>query len=137
MKMTNTVIKLLFDALNQPGFFENATGITGYAIYKNVRILTDEVKDYQKIIDDAIKKYGKESSEGYYTIDQTDTKAVEKFTKEILPIANAEIDVDLFQISEDQFDLPFCETATPSQYAIIEEFLIKHTDSEDDITIQG
>lgn len=37
MEMTNTVIKILFDALNQPGFTNEAVGLTGYAIYKNIR----------------------------------------------------------------------------------------------------
>lgn len=134
MKMTNTVIKILFDALNQPGFTNEAVGLTGYAIYKNIRILSNDLKDYQKAVDAAIKKYGKKNFEGYY-IDPNDSESIEKFTQEITPISNAKIDVNLFQISKNDFELPYCETATPNQYAIIEDFLVKH-DKKNETIIQ-
>lgn len=144
MKMTNGMMKVLFDTMNQQGFMDNATGATGYALYRNIRILSDELKDYNKVIDDAIKKYGKKDDAMGYVIRPDDTKAIEKFTKEITPIAELEVDVDLYQIPMEAFELPYCETATPSHYAMIEEFLVKHEESKvpeadetDDVVIEG
>lgn len=83
MEMTNTVIKILFDALNQPGFTNEAVGLTGYAIYKNIRILSNDLKDYQKAVDAAIKKYGKKNSDGYY-IDQMTLNLLKNLLKKSL-----------------------------------------------------
>ena len=144
MKMTNGMMKVLFDTMNHQGFMDNATGVTGYALYRNIRILSDELKDYNKVIDDAIKKYGKKDDAMGYVIRHDDTEAIEKFTKEITPIAELEVDVDLYQIPMEAFELPYCETATPSHYAMIEEFLVKHEESKvpeadetDDVVIEG
>lgn len=66
---------------------------------KTSGILSNDLKDYQKAVDAAIKKYGKKNSDGYY-IDPNDSESIEKFTQEITPISNAKIDVNLFQISK-------------------------------------
>lgn len=149
MKMTNGIMKVLFDTMNQQGFMDNATGATGYALYRNIRILSNELKDYNKVIDDAIKKYGKkDKNTGGYIITPDDTESIEKFTKEITPIAELEVDVDLYQVPIELFELPYCETAAPSHYAMIEEFLVKHedlevseannkTNNDEDIVIEG
>ena len=39
MKITNGIMKYLLNTLNQPGFTDGASGPTGYAIYRNIRIL--------------------------------------------------------------------------------------------------
>ena len=139
MKITNGLMKILFEAINQPGFMDNANGPTGYALYRNIRILSDELKDYDKVIDDALKKYGKKLDNGAYMIDKDDEKTIGKFYEVIIPVANLEVDVNLYQISKDDFDLPYCETATPKQYAIIEEFLVKPDEEkeEDSVIIEG
>ena len=51
--------------------------------------------------------------------------AIEAFYKELIPVSNMVVDVDLYQIDKANFDLPYCETATPQQYALIEECLVK------------
>lgn len=48
MKMTNGLIDALLTSLNQEEFITKATKQTGYAIYRNIRILTEENKDYTK-----------------------------------------------------------------------------------------
>ena len=55
MKMTNGLIDALLTALSQQEFISGATGKTGYAIYRNIRILTEENKDYSKMIEELIK----------------------------------------------------------------------------------
>ena len=138
MKMTNGIMKVLFDAINKPGFMNGATGQTGYALYRNARILSIELKDYDKVINDAINKYGKKTENGY-VIDQSDKKSLEKFTKAVIPVANLEIDVDLYQIPADVFELPYCENATPSDYAIIEEFFVlpEKQENSDELIVEG
>ena len=130
MKITNGIIKYLLNTLNQPGFTEGASGPTGYAIYRNLRILTEENKDYTKMIGEILKKHGKESENGGYYIDQNDKDAVEAFYKELVPVSNMVVNVDLYQIDKADFDLPYCETATPQQYALIEECFVKPEKNE-------
>ena len=124
MKLTNGIIKYLLNTLDQPGFTEGASGPTGYAIYRNIRILENEVKDYEKVINDALNEFGKKSEDGRVYIDEKDTEAIKKFTEKVDPIAALEINVDLYQIPKEEFVMPYCATATPSQYALIEDFLV-------------
>lgn len=124
MKITNGIMKYLLNTLNQPGFTDSASGPTGYAIYRNIRILETEVKDYEKVIDDALAEFGKKSEDGRVYIDEKDTEAIKKFTEKVDPIAALEVNVDLYQIPKDDFIMPYCATATPSQYALIEDFLV-------------
>jgi hypothetical protein len=124
MKITNGIMKYLLNTLNQPGFTDGASGPTGYAIYRNIRILENEVKDYEKVIDDALAEFGKKSEDGRVYIDEKDTEAIKKFTEKVDPIAALEVNVDLYQIPKDDFIMPYCATATPSQYALIEDFLV-------------
>ncbi len=131
MKMTNGLIDALFTALNQKEFVSGATGKTGYAIYRNLRILTEENKDYANMVSDIVKKYGKENEDGGYYIDQNDKENIDAFYKELVPISNMVVDVDLYQIDKADFELPYCETATPQQYALIEEFFVKPEKDED------
>ena len=131
MKMTNGLIDALLTALSQQEFISGATGKTGYAIYRNIRILTEENKDYSKMIEELIKKYGKENEDGSYYIDQNDKEAVDAFYKDLVPVSNMVVDVNLYQIDKKDFDLPYCETATPQQYALIEVCLVKPEESKD------
>lgn len=131
MKMTNGLIDALLTALNKQEFIAGATGKTGYAIYRNIRILTEENKDYTKMIEDILKKHGKKNENGGYYIDQNDTKAIEAFYKELAPVSNMVVDVNLYQIDRDDFDLPYCESATPQQYALIEEFFVKPEETKE------
>ena len=124
MKITNGIMKYLLNTLNQPGFTDSASGPTGYAIYRNIRILENEVKDYEKVIVDALAEFGKKSEDGRVYIDEKDTEAIKKFTEKVDPIAALEVNVDLYQIPKDDFIMPYCATATPSQYALIEDFLV-------------
>lgn len=132
MKMTNGLIDALLTALSQKEFINGATKQTGYAIYRNLRILTEENKDYTKMIGELLKKYGKENENGGYYIDQDDKDAMDAFYKELVPISNMIVDVNLYQIDKKDFDLPYCETATPQQYALIEECLVKNGPESDE-----
>lgn len=124
MKITNGIMKYLLNTLRQPGFTEGASGATGYAIYRNIRILENEIKDYDKVIDNALNKYGKKTEDGRVYIDEKDEKSMKKFTKEVDPVASLEVDVDFYQIPKEDFEMPYCATATPAQYALIEEVCV-------------
>lgn len=134
MKLTNGIIKYLLNTLDQPGFTEGASGPTGYAIYRNIRILGNEVKDYDKVIDDALNEFGKKTEDGRVYIDENDAEAMKKFREKVDPIAALEVDVDLYQVPKEELDIPYCPTATPSQYALIEEILTLpgKTDKDED-----
>lgn len=131
MKITNGIMKYLLNTLNQPGFVDGATGPTGYAIYRNLRILQNEIKDYDKVIEDALKEYGVESENGRYYIDEKDSEAIKKFTEKVDPVSNLEVDIDLYQIPRDEFVMPYCSTVTPGQYALIEEMFVRPEKKEE------
>lgn len=125
MKISNAIINAALEAMNQPEFVNETKGQTGYALYRNIRILSNEIQDYQKLLRSAIEKYGKENEDGSYSVDPSDHDNFLKFTEEMTPIAALEVDVDVYQIDGKDFELPYCKTATPAQYSLIEELIVK------------
>lgn len=129
MKLTNGTMYALLNALNQPAFTSGTNGKLGYAIWRNIRILQNEVQDYEKLLNEAVQKYGEKSENGGYYIDTSNTESYSAFTKEMSPLAEIELDVELYQL-EPGFELPYCESATPAQYALIEGALTKQPEKE-------
>lgn len=76
------------------------TGRLGYAIARNRRKLIDESKEYMDIREEILKKYGNENGEGQYYIPKEKTA---DFSNEISEYSGIEHDVDVFQVSEDEF----------------------------------
>lgn len=123
MKSTNGTMYAVLILLMKPEFVNCSDDILNYAIYRNIRILKTEMQEYELKLNQVIKKYGWKTEDGY-SINVADTEAYNAFKKEMTPITDLEIDVDVFQI-EPGFILPECKGVTPAQYLLIEEVLTK------------
>lgn len=99
-----------------------ATGKVGYAIYKNITILSNATKEFRQMQNDLIKKYGQNNS-----INEQSPNW-QKFVQELKPLLDIECDVNLFQISEDEI---YNEVFTPQDYFVLHEIVVKKEDSAD------
>ena len=127
MKITNGAILEVITAIQK---FANTDGKLGYVMARALRILTAEIKDYEEKRIILIQKYGTKSKDGEnYTI-EPDTENYEKFIDEIIPILNYAIDVNIPQIEEEEFDLPYSPDATVADYNLIEQVFVKRKDRE-------
>ena len=120
MKLNTATIYALGLALNKPEFL-NATGKTGYTIYKNLKIIENDFNAYKHSMDEAVKRHGKQDGDGY-SISPED-EGYEDFLKEMQPLGALEVDVPLWQV--DEIELPPCESANVAQYMLIENLLVK------------
>lgn len=108
--------------LQQIGQLPQATGKVGYAIYKNITILSNATKEFRQMQNDLIKKYGQNNS-----INEQSPNW-QKFVQELKPLLDIECDVNLFQISEDEI---YNEVFTPQDYFVLHEIVVKKEDSAD------
>ena len=99
-----------------------ATGKVGYAIYKNITILSNATKEFRQMQNDLIKKYGQNNS-----INEQSPNW-QKFVQELKPLLDIECDINLFQISEDEI---YNEVFTPQDYFVLHEIVVKKEDSAD------
>lgn len=120
MKLNTATIYALGLALNKPEFL-NATGETGYTIYKNLKIIENDFNAYKHSMDESVKCYGKKDGDNYSISPEDD--GYEDFLKEMQSLGALEVDVPLWQV--DEIDLPPCESANAAQYMLIESLLVK------------
>lgn len=123
VRLSNGIINTIVDILESTQFLQKATGITSYALYRNYRILKENLKDYKNAINNTMRKYSVESNGTFY-LRKDDKESMRLFTEEILMLANIEIEVDLFQIDKRDIDLPYWGPAMPNEYELIEALLM-------------
>lgn len=75
-------------------------GIVGYKIARNLRMISEELKEYNDIKLELFKKYGEEK-EGRYIIDK-DSDNYPLFMKEIEPYEEQEVEFTFRKISENE-----------------------------------
>lgn len=121
MKITNGAIVELVETMNK---FQGVTGKLAYALAKNRRLLGEHLKDFEEVKSGLIKKYGTEDENGNITV-LPDSENYNAFLEEIVPVLNIAVDVDLFQLDKDEFELPYCENATMNDYSLIEAVFVK------------
>ena len=125
MKLNTATIYALGLALNKHEFL-NATGKTGYTIYKNLKIIENDFNAYKHSMDEAVKRHGKQDGDGYSIYPEDE--GYEDFLKEMQPLGALEVDVPLWQV--DEIELPPCESANVAQYMLIENLLVKKSVKE-------
>lgn len=125
MKLNTATIYALGLALNKPEFL-NATGKTGYTIYKNLKIIENDFNAYKHSMDEAVKRHGKKDGDGYSISPEDD--GYKDFLEEMQPLGALEVDVPLWQV--DEIELPPCESANVAQYMLIESLLVKKSEKE-------
>lgn len=76
-------------------------GIVGYKIARNLRMITEELKEYNEVKQGLFEKYGTEK-DGNLVIDKFSENYTD-FQKEIAPYEDQEIYLDFKRITEDEF----------------------------------
>ena len=126
MKITNGAILEVITTIQK---FANTDGKLGYVMARALRILSAEIKDYDEKRIELIKKYGTSEDGDNYTI-EPDTENYEKFVQELVPILNYAIEVNIPQIDEEEFDLPYSPNATVADYKLIEQIFVKRKEKD-------
>ncbi len=100
MKLTNAAIYDIIGAISK---FNNAKGKTAFVLFRTLRKLQEEIKDCDEQKNILIQKYGKEEN-GRFVIPNEDTEATQNFMKEFTPILFYQLDIDIPQLTEKEFD---------------------------------
>ncbi|HAU86816.1 MAG TPA: hypothetical protein DCW90_15400 [Lachnospiraceae bacterium] len=129
MKLANATIYDLIAVINK---FGDAKGRTAFVFFRALRKLQDEIKDCDEQKNKLIQKYGKEVENGI-AIPRDDKEANDKFIREFTPILFSTIEVDIPQLTEDEFN-SLCDIApkdaTMNDYALLDAFMVEHPVAE-------
>ena len=88
-------------------------------ILKNIEI---PVNNFEAVRNEKIREYGKENDEGNIGISVDDTESMEKFTKDMNEVINAEVEVNIQKLkATDVFDKGLPAEYLVGLYSIIEE----------------
>ena len=128
MKMNNATV---MEILNVLGKFDECEGKLSYAIHKTKRKMVTEFQDFETVRNKMIIKYGKEDENGNYSI-KPGTEEYQKYMDEIIPISQDVVEIDVYQISQEDFDKSeyYNEKASTKDYDILEALFVKKDDSE-------
>ena len=111
------------EALNTLNKVTNATGKAGFAVYKAIRILSEETQDFNKVREDLVKKYGEDMGDGKIGIKE-ESDGYQKFIEEINPILSEDVKVNLTPLTEDEFEKLADDNLTARDYFLLEALLI-------------
>ena len=103
----------------------SATGKVGYAIYRNISLLDSATKEFQKMQDDLIMKYGENGR-----INQ-DSPNFADFLTELTPLLDIECEVNLFMIDEDDM---YNDALSYKDYLVLQELIVK---PKEEVTMDG
>lgn len=92
MKLTNSQIIQYLTQLKQ---VSQCRGKLGWAVYRNIKVLSEALDEYNKMHDDLVRKY---SSNGQ-TVDK---EKFDEFSKELQPLLEIEQDLEIRMISESE-----------------------------------
>ena len=129
IKMNNASLLDAFKTINK---FSECTGKLAYALSKTRRKMAAEVKDFEDTRDGLIRKYGTEDENGNIRI-EPDTEGYTKFINEIIPISQDIVEVDIYQISREEFEDAdyYCEEATMRDYEMLEALFVKAEEKDE------
>lgn len=96
MKLKNSEISLYTQ--NLQGISSKVSGKLAYVVARNIRKLTDEVIEYERIKNDLIVKYGTVNENGQSVI-KVNTPEYNEFLKEINEYATIEQEVNILMIT--------------------------------------
>ena len=78
-----------------------AKGIVGFKIARNLRMIEEELKEFNKIKGELFQKYGE--SKGDNLIIEKDTENFTKYNEDIKPYLEQEVNFDFKKITDDEF----------------------------------
>ena len=128
MKLTNEAIYNLLTAIEK---FNNVKGKTAFVLFRAFRKLQDEIKDCDEQKNNLLQKYGKEEN-GVVSVSRDDEEAYTAFMKEFVPILRYELEVDIPQFTEEEFDTlrEVDSQATMNDYYTLYTYMVKHSSPE-------
>ena len=113
----------IFRTMNK---FTECTGKLAYALSKTRSKMTKYVVDFEEKRDELIRKYGTEDESGTISI-APGTEEYQKFINEMVPISQEVVEIDIHQISKEEFDEAnyYCKEANVRDYEILETLFVK------------
>ena len=99
-------------------------GKASYALSKNIRKINRELEAYEEYRNSLVTKYGDKGEDNNYTISPSSDKWTD-FVNELTPVANECVEVDIYYMSDEDFDNIFCETWTPADYDLIYQVVVQ------------
>lgn len=101
MKLTN---KELYDNLSSlVEISDKVTGKIGYAVSYNIRKLTNEIPEYEKMRDELINKYGEKDETGQVGI-KIGSEAYEKYMSEMKQYDDIEFDINIIMVKPEDLE---------------------------------
>lgn len=98
MEMTN--IEMLNKLTYLQSISSKVTGRFAYAVARNIRKIADECQDFIKIKDDLVRKYGTQTEDGNFVIQQN-SESYSKFMDELKVYTDLQCDVDIYSVDEE------------------------------------
>ena len=114
MKMTYAQLFDSFQVLNQV----EEKGVLGFAIARNRRILSSELREYAQKRDELLQEYGTDEGGGRFTIP---VEKVPAFSEALRPYAEMAADVAIVQVDEEAF----CGGNLTSSQMFVLEWMVK------------
>lgn len=121
MKAENEKISQYIAALEK---CKNATGFSGMLIAIARRKMSEEIREYIKEKQRIIEKYGQKQDNGW--IIPKDSPDMQAAIEEIMQIATYQTEVNIPQVSEEEFVQKFqSDSLTAENYSILYEIFVK------------
>lgn len=121
MKAENEKILQYIAALEK---CKNATGFSGMLIAIARRKMSEEIREYIKEKQRILEKYGKKQDNGW--IIPKDSPDMQAAIEEIMQIATYQTEVNIPQVSEEEFVQKFqSDSLTAENYSILYEIFVK------------
>lgn len=129
IKFKNDVLYIVFQRLNK---FMSISGKLGYAISKTKKQMSQQLELFEAERRKLFEKYGTEDKENQQLKIEKDSENYEKFMEQMTPLFQIETEIDIFQITqeefekhEEMFDIP---EATVEDFDLLQELFIKKQD---------
>lgn len=129
IKFKNDVLYVVFQKLNN---FMSISGKLGYAISKTKKQMSQELELFEAERRKLFEKYGTEDKENQQLKVEKDSENYKKFMEQMIPLFQIETEIDVFQITqeefekhEEMFDIP---EATVEDFDLLQELFIKKQD---------
>lgn len=129
IKFNNNILSIIFEKLNK---FTSISGKLGYAISKTKKQMAQQLEPFEEERRKLFEKYGTQDKESHQLKIEIDTENYKKFIDQITPILQIEVEIDVFQLTredfekhEEMFDIP---EATVEDFDLLQELFIKKQD---------
>lgn len=129
IKFNNNVLLLVLEKLKK---FTLISGKLGYAISKTKKQMLQELQLLEDEKYKLFEKYGTEDEESHELKIKKDSENYQKFMEQITPLLQIEVEIDVFQLTkeefekhEEMFDIP---EATVEDFDMLQELFIKKQD---------